>query len=613
VPGAEAAVGGVLDFGGGELGAQGVLYACEVLACDLEADARDAQVGEAEGGVVRVAEDLLEVPAARAGGEVGVRPRARLGLDAELVDDSLDAAVEDVEVVDDREHGEAVRGGVRVHAAAEGERERVGSLAVLAEALEHGAGRRILFEKAADDVRPGLVHGLEAVEEAQVLGGEELRLRLHAAEDVVEELGVEALHVWAVCGCAGGLSAFFGGCVCVNDIKERWSLCMRPVNMPLIRQASTKSGTAAAPDFSPNDATTILIRTLTEFSSVFFSIVCFSRLGAYEYYYKYDNTSVSDSKFHNTQEPSVAANLVLFVTLVIFQFPWMNAYIVFTYDRCVIGGPHKQYDQQFWRIMCCLWLLVVQMLGVLAAWGTIDGARKWKDVIWNAPQGAATDAGFENWVFEIAEEFFAVTALLVGYIHLTYLNFKTVHFNIFESKEHLFSKFSEPTKRMAIPMPFMLHITLLVAGLLRCFPSAHLSPHVSFYLLLMQYSSPARFGCRIAGGVLAFGVTWALFWFGYAHRMKPREMWPNKPSDQSEHAVLVQEELARLRQAVEALVFSPTLGQSEMGEAEPFVLRRSETPASAGMPSDHDENFTDRTSGTAISFNNAYRHVYRAM
>jgi hypothetical protein len=42
-------------------------------------------------------------------------------------------------------------------------------------------------------VGPGRAHGLEAVEEAQVLGGDEGRV--HAAEDVVEELGVEALHV----------------------------------------------------------------------------------------------------------------------------------------------------------------------------------------------------------------------------------------------------------------------------------------------------------------------------------------------------------------------------------------------------------------------------------
>ena len=194
VLGAEAAVGGVLDVDWRELGGESLLDACEVCASDLEADVGDAQVREAEGGVVRVVEDLLEVPGARARGETGVVDVcARERLDAEVVDDGLDAAVEDVEVVEDREDGEAVRGGVRVHAAAEGERECVSSFAVLAEDLEHGAGGGLLLEEAADDGRPGPVHGLEAVEEAQVLGGEEARL--HAGENVVEEVGVEALHV----------------------------------------------------------------------------------------------------------------------------------------------------------------------------------------------------------------------------------------------------------------------------------------------------------------------------------------------------------------------------------------------------------------------------------
>jgi hypothetical protein len=51
----------------------------------------------------------------------------------------------------------------------------------------------MLLEEAADDGRPGPVHGLEAVEEAQVLGGEEARL--YAGENVLDEVGVEALHV----------------------------------------------------------------------------------------------------------------------------------------------------------------------------------------------------------------------------------------------------------------------------------------------------------------------------------------------------------------------------------------------------------------------------------
>jgi hypothetical protein len=72
--------------------------------------------------------------------------------------------------------------------------------AVLAEELEHGACGGVLLEDTADGVGPGRAHGLEAVEEAQVLGGDEGRV--HAAEDVVEELGVEALHVCVRVWCA---------------------------------------------------------------------------------------------------------------------------------------------------------------------------------------------------------------------------------------------------------------------------------------------------------------------------------------------------------------------------------------------------------------------------
>ncbi len=201
---AHTAFGGVLDFCAGELGAHGVLEACEVLARNLEADVLDAQGGEAERGVVRVAEDLLEVPGARAGREAGVVVVfARLCLYAEVEEHSIDAALQDVKVVEDGEHGEAVGGGVRVHAAAEGESEQRALLAVLAEELDHGADGDVLFEDTVDSAVPGAAHGLEAVEEAEVVGGDEARGRV--VQDVVEEVGVEALHVcvevWR-CACA---------------------------------------------------------------------------------------------------------------------------------------------------------------------------------------------------------------------------------------------------------------------------------------------------------------------------------------------------------------------------------------------------------------------------
>ena len=108
-----------------------------------------------------------------------------------------------MEVVEDGEHGEAVRGGVRVDAAGEGELEDKVVLAVLAEELEHGACGGVLAEDIVHSVRPGAAHGLEAVEAAEVGRGDEARGRV--VQDVEEELGVEALHAVArlhPCACA---------------------------------------------------------------------------------------------------------------------------------------------------------------------------------------------------------------------------------------------------------------------------------------------------------------------------------------------------------------------------------------------------------------------------
>ena len=81
----------------------------------------------------------------------------------------------------------------------------------------------MVSEQTTGGLVPGSVDSLEAVEEAQVRGGEEGRLR--EEEDVVEELGVEALHVCVrVCCCAGGASVIFwfdiNGCVLREDGDE---------------------------------------------------------------------------------------------------------------------------------------------------------------------------------------------------------------------------------------------------------------------------------------------------------------------------------------------------------------------------------------------------------
>ena len=307
---------------------------------------------------------------------------------------------------------------------------------------------------------------------------------------------------------------------------------------------------------------TLLIRSVTEFAAVLFQLVCFSRLGANDYYYLV-NQKTGETEQRSQDEPSLAANLVLFVTLVLFQFPFMNAYILFMYDLCVIART------SWLRVLCCFWLLAVQVVGVVMAWLVIrDVQGRWKDTVtWIVPAFEATDQGVEV-MAEFWEEFFAVLALLVGYVHLTYLNFGKV--GLFRSSEHTFSQFSAATKELPIPMTFILQVTLLVAGLLRAFPRAHLSPHVSCYLLIMRYTTWARFYFRFLGGLAAFVAAYVLFWCAYEPRTRVH------------------------KRAKEARAL-------EDDEDEMHAGRGAGRTALMG------------TGGQLISFNDTYRHVYRAL
>ena len=353
-------------------------------------------------------------------------------------------------------------------------------------------------------------------------------------------------------------------------------------------------------DYINIDPATVGIRLVTELCAVVFQIVCFSRLGANAYYFvpkpvavthnTTNGTSVGafEGGLVNSKEPSLDSNLVLLVTLVLFQFPFLNGYIVFMYETCVIGGVSGPTGAL--RVLLCLVMTGVQLLAVLCATQLIFGVQNaqdpWKALTWMVSKEKleASDDG-RNMGSEFLEEFVAVTALLVGYVHLTYLNFeydKKQEARLFASPALLFAKIEPVVRKLAVPMPFILHVTLLVAGLLRAFPTAHLSPHVSLYLALMGYTTWGAFGWRMFGGVVGFFVAYVMFWGVYVRSVEVHgKSWGGN---------------ARPEGPPFAVLDSNQAGQAAEG---PAALRRSETMASAGR--------------TAISFNNAYRHVYHAI
>lgn len=367
----------------------------------------------------------------------------------------------------------------------------------------------------------------------------------------------------------------FGSNDCDNDIKEASGLRMSEDAMEVLRMHQIAK-------FAEISFPTLAIRSLTEVMSVFFQLVCYSRLGPRDYYYLVNKTDA----YNNVLEPSLTANLVLLVTLVIFQFPFMNLWILLMYDVCVIG-------RWSWpRLGCCGWLLCCHALGVVFAWVVIKyvGAEgQWSNALtWMSAEGAATDEG-RNDVADVIEEIVAVTALLVGYIHVTYLNFNK--FKLFGSYEHLFSDFSDATKKLAIPMEFILHMTLLVAGLLRCFPTAHLSPHISFYLLIMRYTTWKGCACRVGGGLIGVGLSCAMFWGYYARVTGVHEK-------AGESTVVPVAGGSAVYQAVESGGGAGTARNVHRSVATLRPLPAKHEPAG---------------SNGAISFHDAYRHVYSRM
>ena len=368
-----------------------------------------------------------------------------------------------------------------------------------------------------------------------------------------------------------------------------------------------------APPVDPEiDPKTVFIRIATEFAAVLFQLVCFSRLGPNDYYYVPQGMTA-----HQSVEPSLAANLVLFVTLVIFQFPFMNGYILFMYDTCVIGRFDK--PAHIWRVFLCLLLVGVQ---VCAAWvATVcihaaqAGQKPWRGTITWMAAGKKLEALDEgrNWGVEFLEEFVAVTALLVGYIHLTYLNFEYRKENkekLFRSTAHHFSKIDPVIQKLAIPLPFILQVTLLVAGLLRAFPTAHLSPHVSVYIVLMGYTTDLAFVFRILGGVAGFLVSYVLFWGFYVGRTGVHD--PPEIVERVWRCCVSAHKAGEVHEPLASVVADQN-GAASWSNMRPLPPPRTHTPRRNPGTDQPVDDVTNDRKNPAISFNNAYRYAYHAI
>ena len=247
-----------------------------------------------------------------------------------------------------------------------------------------------------------------------------------------------------------------------------------------------------------------------EFVAVMFQLVCFSRLGASDFF---------------------TGALILFVTLVVFDFPFLSSHLFACLRICVWGTSNGAG----WAALQIVWFALAQIAGACAAaevatWADLDSAvhRIGNRTISN--EGSAA--------FQIVDEMMAVAVCLIGLIHLIDVSVPGMLKNAYwqpgeayggitddSAHESTLQEISDNVKRLldehvnphnvsgghnrpplsqhnAVPVAFIMHACLLVAGVTRAFPSAHQSVHISVFLLSSNLCSWQAFWMRTIGGLL---------------------------------------------------------------------------------------------------------------
>jgi hypothetical protein len=274
-----------------------------------------------------------------------------------------------------------------------------------------------------------------------------------------------------------------------------------------------------SPKVSKENATFFanIVQVLQEFIAVAFHLVCLSRL-----------ETTADIK----------SNLVLFLTLVVFTGPYLNAWLVFA--EYIIFKKWK--GNMIWEnILVGVGITAAHVVGSLLAWGCVLGMEpasvntiKWNKenaITWNITDPTKQKEALNvstNWHVHFFEEIFAVASLLIGFIYLLWL-----------AKLRKAKSIVNYESIIKIDIKFYFQLTLLVAAVAQAFPSARLSPHVLSYKLLMQTITIPEFFSRLAGGAIGLMIAcvWCLF------RVSYRKSVQTKVDDEHDHNAHVYEQV----------------------------------------------------------------------
>lgn len=269
-----------------------------------------------------------------------------------------------------------------------------------------------------------------------------------------------------------------------------------------------------------------LLVCFKEFCAVGFQMVCYSRLGSFDFF---------------------TGPLVLYVTLVVFNFPFLNPYL-FAFLRF---GPwlkeNKGSKYKFYVFLQVVFVSGSQLCGAfVASLITKDYLNKWgRDIGFLNSNFTKVDAGvtynsLDNSLdsgsvgYLFAEELVSVVVLLVGVIHILEDCLPKL-LDVWMSAESLessergsvksddiqsdssieSSSVSKTEKGKAVPSDFILHVCILVAGIIRAFPSAHQAMHITVYLVAMRYENGTPGGYRVFGGSVATFLCVLYYWWAF--------------------------------------------------------------------------------------------------
>jgi len=222
-----------------------------------------------------------------------------------------------------------------------------------------------------------------------------------------------------------------------------------------------------------------------EFFAVVFQLVCYSRLNSFDLF---------------------TGPLILYVTLVVFSFPFLNPYL-FAVLRL---GPWNTGEAWMATLLQTLFVAVAQCVGAVVAAFISKGARSaWPSAMLvdvnSVVNGTGREAGViyndslpDSWSgIVVIEEFAAVLALVVGVIHLVECHAGPLLRNRNNSPP--------PTEDGIVPVPseLVFQVCVLVAGIICAFPSAHQAMHISVYLEVSEVYGAKVIWLRFLGGAIA--------------------------------------------------------------------------------------------------------------